>query len=81
MLRQAEINDYANLWALPPIREQSTEMTTTKPIKKKDTVMKMKNNLLSKIIAVTQSKWMRPTLMTLAILVAVLGVTGCKPHH
>jgi hypothetical protein len=30
---------------------------------------------------VTQSKWIQPALMTLAILVAVLGVTGCKPHH
>ena len=43
--------------------------------------MKMKNTVISGIIAVTQSKWIRPTLMTLAILVAVLGVTGCKPHH
>ena len=43
--------------------------------------MKMKNSVLIKIIAVTQSKWIRPALMTLAILVAVLGVTGCKPHH
>ena len=43
--------------------------------------MKMKNNFLSKIITVTQSKWTRPMLMVLAILVAVLGVTGCKPHH
>lgn len=45
-------------------------------------VMKMKINLLSKINAVTQSKWIRPALMTLALLVAVLGVTGCSaPHH
>lgn len=43
--------------------------------------MKMKNSILSKIIAVTQSKWIQPALMTLAILVAVLGVAGCKPHH
>ena len=43
--------------------------------------MKMKNNFLSKTITVTQSKWTRPALMMLAILVAVLGVTGCKPHH
>ena len=56
-------------------------MTIIKPIQQKDTVMKMKNNLLSKIITVTQSKWMQPALMALAILVAVLGVTGCKPHH
>jgi hypothetical protein len=43
--------------------------------------MKIRNNLFSKIIAVTQSKWLRPALMALALLVAVLGVTGCKPHH
>jgi hypothetical protein len=43
--------------------------------------MKMKNTVIDVIIAVTQSKWIRPTLMTLALVVAVLGVTGCKPHH
>ena len=43
--------------------------------------MKMKNTVVSAIIAVTQSKWIRPALMTLAIVVAVLGVTGCQPHH
>ena len=43
--------------------------------------MKMKNNFLSKIITVTQSKWTRPTLLMLVILVAVLGVTGSQPHH
>ena len=40
--------------------------------------MKMQNSVA--IIAVTQSKWIRPTLMTLALLVAILGVTGCHPH-
>ena len=43
--------------------------------------MKMKNTVINGIIAVTQSTWLRPALMTLAILVAVLGVSGCKPHH
>ena len=43
--------------------------------------MKMKCYLLSKINAEQQSKWMRPALMTLTLLVAVLGVTGCNPHH
>lgn len=43
--------------------------------------MKMKSTVLNTIIAVTQSKWIRPALMTLAIFVAVLGVAGCKPHH
>ena len=54
---------------------------THSPIRKKDKVMKMKNTFIRGIIAVTQSKWLRPSLMTLALLVAVLGVTGCKPHH
>jgi len=54
----------------------------TKHNKRKDTVMKMKNNLLSKISAVTQSKWIRPALMTLAIFATLLLVTGCPgPHH
>ena len=43
--------------------------------------MKTKHTVISVIIAVTQSEWIRPALMTVAILVAVLGVTGCKPHH
>lgn len=43
--------------------------------------MKIKNNLLSKIIAVTQSKWMRPALMTLAIVGTMLLVTGCPSGH
>ena len=43
--------------------------------------MKTKNTVLRGIIAVTQSKWMRPVLMTLAILAAVLVATGCQPHH
>ena len=44
--------------------------------------MKMKNTVITTILAVTQSTWMRPALLTLAILVAVLGVTGCSaPHH
>ncbi len=43
--------------------------------------MKTKHSVIGVIIAVTQSEWMRPALMTLAIVVAVLGVTGCKPHH
>ena len=43
--------------------------------------MKIKNTLINVIIAVTQSKWIGPALMTLAILIAVLVVTGCKPHH
>ena len=43
--------------------------------------MKMKNTVISVIIAVTQSKWIQPVLMTLAILATVLVVIGCQPHH
>ncbi|MHB1305947.1 MAG: hypothetical protein ACYDC1_17635 [Limisphaerales bacterium] len=44
--------------------------------------MKIRNNLLSKIIAVPQSKWMRRALMALALLATVIVVTGCPgPHH
>ena len=42
--------------------------------------MKMKSKVLSRIIVVTQSKWMRPALMTLAIIAVLLGVTGCASH-
>jgi hypothetical protein len=48
---------------------------------RKDTVMKMKNSILNKIIAVTQSKWTRTALMTLAILATMLIVTGCPAGH
>lgn len=40
--------------------------------------MKMKSTLISVIIAVTQSKWIRSVLIALALGVAALGVTGCK---
>ncbi len=43
--------------------------------------MKTKNTVLRGIIAMTQSNWMRPALMTLAILATVLVATGCTPHH
>ena len=42
--------------------------------------MKIKNTVINGIIAVTQSKWMRPALMTLAIFATMLIVTGCPSH-
>ena len=42
--------------------------------------MKIKNTVIRAIIAVTQSKWMRPALMTLALVATVLGVGGCTKH-
>ena len=41
----------------------------------------MKSNLLSKINTMQQSKWTRPALMTLALLVAIFGVTACGHPH
>ena len=44
--------------------------------------MKMKTSVNRAIIAVTHSKWIQPTLMALALCVAVLSMTGCgTPHH
>ncbi len=43
--------------------------------------MKTKHIILSKLNSIQQSKWTRPALMTLALLVAALGVAGCQPHH
>ncbi len=42
--------------------------------------MKIKNTFISAIIAVTQSKWMRPALMTVVIVATMLVVTGCPSH-
>ena len=39
--------------------------------------MKMKNTLIRRIIAVTKSKWLRPSLTALALLAAVFVATGC----
>jgi hypothetical protein len=55
--------------------------TETANQQKKSKVIKMKSTLISVIIAVTQSKWMRPALLTLAILATVLVVTGCPSGH
>ena len=47
----------------------------------KNKVMNIKHTVIGAIIAVTQSQSVRPALMTLALVVAVLGSTGCQPHH
>ena len=39
----------------------------------------MKTKVINVIIALTQSKWI-PTLMTMALLTAELGVDGCGCH-
>ena len=44
--------------------------------------MKTKKHLLTKLIVIHQSNWLKPALMSLALVVTVLGVTGCgTPHH
>ena len=69
----AATNDFANI----PFAKATKQ---TKP--KKDPVMKTTSNLLNKIRAVQQPNWLKPALMTLALaVVAILGVTGCTPHH
>ncbi len=49
--------------------------------KQKGTLMNMYNTATGVIIAVTQSKWMRPALMAFVLLVAALGVVGCGDKH
>lgn len=39
------------------------------------------NTFLGGINLMSQLKWIRPALMTLALLANVLVVTGCTPHH
>ncbi len=77
---------FSEPWLGKPSSEFATAMfaattNTNSTIGKKDRIMKTKHTVISVIIAVTQSEWIRPALMTLAIVVAVLGVTGCTPHH
>jgi hypothetical protein len=43
--------------------------------------MKTKNIVLLKLTAIPQSSWLLAALMSLTLVIAVLGVTGCAPHH
>jgi hypothetical protein len=62
-------------------RRSQQQQTKTEQVERKTKFMKMKNTVISIIIAVTQSKWLRPALMTLALLATVLVVTGCPAGH
>ena len=42
--------------------------------------MKIQSKISDAIIAMTQSKWTRPALMAL-VLIVVLGLTGCEHPH
>jgi hypothetical protein len=63
-----------------PIPNRFFDKETNSTRRKKDKPMKMKNTIVSVIFSLTQSKWIRPALMMLAILVAV-GVSGCHSGH
>jgi len=44
-------------------------------------LLKMKSKIPNRFILIQNSEWMRPALMTLALVFVVLGVDACKPHH
>ena len=43
--------------------------------------MKTKHIILEKLNVIQQSTWIRPALVMLALIIAALGVAGCKAHH
>ncbi len=43
--------------------------------------MKTKNKVTTLVLSLAQSKWLQPAMLTLAVAVVVVGITGCKPHH
>ena len=44
--------------------------------------MKTKNTFIRAIIAMLQSSWFQPAVLTLIVSVVLFGITGCnKPHH
>lgn len=44
--------------------------------------MKTKNKVTSFALKLSQMKWLQPAVLTLAVAVVLIGVTGCQaPHH
>ena len=44
--------------------------------------MKTKNTFITAIIAMSQSRWLQPAVLTFVVGVVLFGITGCKqPHH
>ena len=43
--------------------------------------MKTKNKVTTLVLSLAQSKWLQPAMLTLAVAVVVVGITGGKPHH
>jgi len=58
---------------------RSQEQNTNQKGKVK--IMKIRKTVIRVIIALTNSNWMRPALVTFAILATSLVVTGCPSGH
>jgi len=43
--------------------------------------MKNKNTFICAIIAMSQSKWLQPAVLTLVVGVVLFVGTGCRKHH
>lgn len=43
--------------------------------------MKIKNTFICAISALSQSKWLQPAILTLAVAIVLVGITGCQPAH
>ena len=44
--------------------------------------MKIKNKITSFVLTLSQSKWLQPAVLTLAVAIVLVGITGCQaPHH
>jgi hypothetical protein len=41
----------------------------------------MKTKLTILVLALAQSTWLQPAVLTLLVAVLLVGVTGCKPPH
>jgi hypothetical protein len=42
--------------------------------------MKTTNRFINELSLMKQSKWIVPALIAMALVTALLGVTGCSPH-
>lgn len=44
--------------------------------------MKTKKKVTSFALQLSQSKWLQPAVLTLAVAIVLVGITGCQaPHH
>jgi hypothetical protein len=68
------------------MRETKELRTLRSPEPRSDTqqrennFMKTTNSLINELSLMKQSKWIVPALIAMALVTALLGVTGCSPH-